>query len=663
MWNLISLLLSGSAHNKNAQSQQQGPSNRHLVSLLLAGSARNKGTGDNNAQSQQQGPSNNLMVDIEKENRDKENGANDGNDANRQKRKHILKRKQNERHENTLGCMEDAFGSLTKKRKIAKKKQAPPKKTTQQTSPQKNQKTSSKEKPKDPPDTTNKITSSPKENTLFETMVGSNFIKDLLPLLNKLGIVFHGNSKGFSYGESFNVNSEEALRRHLCRNGIPKVHILSQEEREFVELWARYAHVPESHLTHDYPQFSNETEIKEALVEELKLENLAGRFFKSNGEEIGTLQEVRVLLRSTGTSELGSICDLHINSRANLLIWAARCTDPLPEFGRFTEKVSTEVWPILERTKVWTYRPGRYLLEYDGDVIETLLATFPDIVLQYCVRKGIPVFDALSETDKVELERAVRFAYVNRASLNSAQNGSLIFSNKVLSNEDIVPVLKHFHFAEEGGKFLAPGAEPIPVGDRQHMIHYFNNLEEVRVYVRAREFLAVDNDSSESQNDASSQRRRSRRVTSGCPTGNVDMHANLFSLRLWAAASTAPLPKWVPPAASPGNIDNDMISSTNRDGIPAEREAVTELEISATHNGVSNGVFSGSEEEDQERLPAAREAGATAMRLDDPEMVTPNARLEQEQPTSIARLDNEDQKVDSLPDEEDRKPGLGIPHP
>jgi hypothetical protein len=122
------------------------------------------------------------------------------------------------------------------------------------------------------------------------------------------------------------------------------------------------------------------------------------------------------------------------------------------------------------------------------------------------------------------------------------------------------------------------------------------------VYIREREFLAVF-----------SLRRRSRRVTSGLPTENADRHPRLLSLRLWAAASTAPLRRWVPPATS--NTDNNMVSSTDKDedyqkGMPAEREAVTEAVNATTRNGVMDWVASDSKDDDQERVPAAREAVA-----------------------------------------------------
>jgi hypothetical protein len=578
----------------------------NLISQLFAGCSDHQGApGDNanaNAQSQQQGPSNNPIA-IEKENRQKENGTNDETDESHQKRRQNVNK--NEDQDNTQGCIleADAFAHTnaitpgpqekqvcrTKKRKLA------PKKKMAQTSPKKKQKKCSKEKPKDPPNTTNnKITSTLEEDTLFETMGWSNnFIEKLLPLLKKLGVVLSGNSNRYSSGESFMVDSEEALRQHLCQTGIPK--LLSQKERKFVELWVRYTHVPVSDLTSGYPQFSNEM-IKKALVEELNLENKGGRFSKSNGEEIGTLRDVRVLLRSIGISGFGSIRNLEMNSQVNLRVWAARSTDPLPGFGRFTEKPSAKVWPILERTMVWTYpSTGKFLLECDG-VKETLPGTSTKVVLQYCARNGIPGVGALSEAEKAELELSVRFAYVNRADLNSAQNGLLKLSNVVLSNEEIEPVLEHIRFVKEGGIFLAPGAKQIPAGDRQHKVHFFKNREEVRVYIREREFLAVDNDN-----------RRSRRLPSGRPIVNADRSSDLFSLRLWAATSTTPLRLWLPPATS--DTDNGTVFSTdddedNQKGMPAEREAVTEAANASTRNGDIDLFSSDSEDDDLDALLA-----------------------------------------------------------
>jgi hypothetical protein len=216
-------------------------------------------------------------------------------------------------------------GNRTMKRKQA------PKKETQQTSPRKKQKKSSKEKAKEPPNTTNKITSTLEEDTLFEIVGESKFRVELFPSLTNLGILFNG--KSYSYGESFNDYSEEDLRQYLCQKGIPKVHLLSKKKRKLVELWVRYAHVPVSNLDSGCPQFSDEM-IKEALVKELKLKNKGGRFSKSNSEEIGTLQDVRVLLRSVGISGFGRIRNLEMNSQVNLRVWAARSTDPLPEWSK-----------------------------------------------------------------------------------------------------------------------------------------------------------------------------------------------------------------------------------------------------------------------------------------------------------------------------------------
>jgi hypothetical protein len=94
----------------------------------------------------------------------------------------------------------------------------------------------------------------------------------------------------------------------------------------------------------------------------------------------------------------------------------------------------------------------------------------------------------------------------------------------ILSNDGILHILLDFGFTLRASIFYSPDVDPNRK-ELVHKIHFFHNIGEVRVYVRANETLAVVD-----ANRVST--RAGRRSGHNVP--------KLMSLPLWAVESTEP---------------------------------------------------------------------------------------------------------------------------
>ncbi|CAB9517010.1 expressed unknown protein [Seminavis robusta] len=143
----------------------------------------------------------------------------------------------------------------------------------------------------------------------------------------------------------------------------------------------------------------------------------------------------------------------------------------------------------------------------------------------YLCKHGIPNVDSLSEEYKLVVEHWVKFANSPFPDANSLES--------IPPNEQIKKILSAlgFEFVVRGSKTMifSPGVSTMFSHGSvvlQKGVHYFDNLEDARVYVRANEILPIQ--------EPAVRRTRSHRNNSASQEEPI--------IRLWAANSLQPLP-------------------------------------------------------------------------------------------------------------------------
>lgn len=158
------------------------------------------------------------------------------------------------------------------------------------------------------------------------------------------------------------------------------------------------------------------------------------------------------------------------------------------------------------------YRNGMYVL--DGQEYREIE------LIQHFVSNGIPNSLKLDKSELKKLEERVKFAHVDLNSLSSATKGLNGYSNEILNDNNVRPILEHFGFdpIEDGAKFYPPNGSRVGMPPM--------DIKSLRVFVREKKTW-----------DALAGSRARMK------TGNDDKRI-YFRLRLWGATSPKPLPKY-----------------------------------------------------------------------------------------------------------------------
>lgn len=189
------------------------------------------------------------------------------------------------------------------------------------------------------------------EPALFETLGPHGYMNVIFPLLEKIMECSRGQIRYHILGTDNVFESEDEVRRYLCIHGIPRAHLLNEKELETLSLWACYAEVLPSDFTSKYPELS-QFEIQTVLQTKLDLvRNDATGSFKRGGnarhdtEEWDTLECVREFLRGHGLAAMNrfGVRKLSPVEKANIRVWAARSTRPLPQHAIATTSAAGSV--------------------------------------------------------------------------------------------------------------------------------------------------------------------------------------------------------------------------------------------------------------------------------------------------------------------------------
>lgn len=179
------------------------------------------------------------------------------------------------------------------------------------------------------------------EKRLYEECF--RFGENVLPILQKLGIQLKDRAAGHQYilpamGNSGGkkIMHDEGLRDYFCKNGFGSLPFdsLASEERELLEWWAKYNHVvANGFFSTDYPAMT-EQELVQVLTDDLKLTKENDVYLDDTNECFGSLEDVRARLRRDDPRNIFSrrllVGETMPAKVANLRVWAARCSAPLP---------------------------------------------------------------------------------------------------------------------------------------------------------------------------------------------------------------------------------------------------------------------------------------------------------------------------------------------
>ncbi|CAB9511266.1 expressed unknown protein [Seminavis robusta] len=135
-------------------------------------------------------------------------------------------------------------------------------------------------------------------------------------------------------------------------------------------------------------------------------------------------------------------------------------------------------------------------------------------LLSYFVKNGIPRAESLEEGDLAKLEEAVKFANVDRLHLPFARSQSWGISNKILTKEEVQPVLARLGFERDPrakNRFFQPG------GMKKGLKSM--TLGELRVFVRENGIWSADGGRSRVQHTE----KRGLRYNSGGATSETKL--------------------------------------------------------------------------------------------------------------------------------------------
>ena len=216
------------------------------------------------------------------------------------------------------------------------------------------------------------------------------------------------------------------------------------------------------------------------------------------------------------------------------------------------ESFTSVIWPVLQKLG-FRYTPSSgYRHPYIAERFENAAG-----IRNHLCSNGIPNITTLKDADeKQKLKTWTKFAHVPLTDWNSAMSalGSLKLSHEVLPDEEIqqkvLPALGFEIINDMRRKLviMAPGASDLPWESRKKGVHYFLSLDEVRVYVRSHEILAVA--------DPNKVRIRSRKDT----TTKDERSQERLWIRLWGATSKEDLPVF----HGPTGTGNPVVSSPNQ---------------------------------------------------------------------------------------------------
>lgn len=325
--------------------------------------------------------------------------------------------------------------------------------------------------------------------------------------------------------------------------------------------------------------------------------------------------------------------------------------DGLPRFVR-------EILPTLRKLG-FDNRSGKYV---HPDISESF--TTSEGLAQYLVRHGVPLLDdrrnELAVWDVELLERWVKFANVP-VTENSCER---VLSNvRILCKEDeILYRLFDLGFQKVDLKFFPPGADATGRNARKEGVHYFNGLQGIRGgYIRGATSLSMAHD----EGPVISSRRNNKKGVS---------QEQLLEIRLWAALSDLPLPKFVKnvvdckrAADDEDELDDVEISAHVKNLNTALDRVATDTTIPATDFSSSNhGTISSTavtsmsvqiasdktdtQQSVAETLPKADEVGPTRLPWESPSVMGQKQANEQSESTSGNLLTNESPAKESNQD-------------
>jgi len=189
------------------------------------------------------------------------------------------------------------------------------------------------------------------EEQILRYATGSHlqFMACIFPLLKQIGFC-HKSGGHYSFaGSDFDT---EQIRKFLVANGIPNVEKLTAQGKEWLTIWAKYAHADNSDFLYSQP-CSDET-IQNLLCEKLQLQSIQGDnddeplFVSVNKKPLGNMEAVRKTLRSHGlegafpsdSEEVfpsrqarRRLSQLSPEDGATLRLWAAGCSADLPVYN------------------------------------------------------------------------------------------------------------------------------------------------------------------------------------------------------------------------------------------------------------------------------------------------------------------------------------------
>ena len=179
----------------------------------------------------------------------------------------------------------------------------------------------------------------------YATSSNAHFMACIFPLLEQVGFCHKGGGR-YSF-DGCDFESEKEVREFLVASGIPKVENLTAEGKEWLTVWAKYAHAKTSDFLDSNP--CTDEGIKNLLCEKLELKSVQGDnddeplFVGINNEQLN-LEAVRIKLRSHGLEGVfpsrqvrRRLSQLSLKDgetlRATLRLWAACCSADLPVYN------------------------------------------------------------------------------------------------------------------------------------------------------------------------------------------------------------------------------------------------------------------------------------------------------------------------------------------
>lgn len=265
------------------------------------------------------------------------------------------------------------------------------------------------------------------------------------------------------------------------------------------------------------------------------------------------------------------------------------------------------MWAILRKLGCFHSAASKYHLTVRLPEANRILKesfSHTNAILKYCVQHGIPNIERLAHEpeQRLWLEELTKFAHVDRSDLTSAKDQLFGLSLEILPDDRIVQLLQQhqqgFSCRIQNGQWLVSLPRKGGGGGGGGVITM--TLPDWRVYVRAHDHQWWIHPPCYHTNDARPRKRIDARTTTTTtlshdrgpghsqpsrlrlPAHNGDRkRQELFSLRLWAATSPAPLPVFGSCAAVSGSTSTDAIQQDNHIA-HARRPVVTETTTATT---------------------------------------------------------------------------------